>query len=134
MPGPSLQRAATVWLEHIQLPIAEQNFSLCAGIDPAVEKFKRDHKGNNETIVELNESEEGSKAGKVVSASEISLTSTDWEENQELAGFLRYPINETIKHKGYCTGVQSLMLLNDLMHNFCHPDAQFETLVNAFDA
>jgi hypothetical protein len=46
-------------------------------------------------------SEEGSKAGKAVSASEIGLTSTDWEEDQELEGFLRYPyqIQEMIEHK-----------------------------------
>jgi len=44
--------------------------------------------------VEPNESEEGSKAGKAVSASEIGLTSADWEENQELEGFLRYPYQD----------------------------------------
>ncbi len=84
---------------------------------------------NKEAIVEPNESEEGSKAGKVVSASEIGLTSTDWEENQELEGFLRYPYQtkETIEHRGYCTGAQSLMLLHDLMHNFCHAEAKLET-------
>jgi hypothetical protein len=92
-------------------------------VDPAVEKFKRDNKGNKEDIVEPNEIEQGSKAGKAASASEIGLTSTDWGENQEFeGGFLRYPyqIKETIEHKGYRTGAQSLMLLHDLMHNFCH--------------
>jgi histidyl-tRNA synthetase len=105
-------------------------YLLRAGIDPAVEKFKRDNKSKKEAIVEPNEREEGSKTGKAVSASEICLTLTGWEENQELAGFLRYlyQIKETINHKGYCTDAQSLMLLHDLMHNFCHPEAKLETL------
>jgi hypothetical protein len=66
-----------------------------------VEKFKRDNKGKKEAIVEQNESEEGSKTGKAVSSSEICLTSTGWEENQEFEGFLRYlyQIKETIYHK-----------------------------------
>jgi hypothetical protein len=73
--------------QYLQL---EGNNLLRAGIDPAAEKFKRDNKGNKEAIVDPNESEEGSKAGKAVSTSEICLTSTSWEQNQELGGLLRY--------------------------------------------
>jgi hypothetical protein len=120
--------ATTRWgNQYLQL---ERNNLLRAAIDPSVEKYKRDNKGNKEAIVEPNESDQGSKAGKAVAATEIGLQSNDWEENQELEGFLRYPyqIKETIEHKGYCTGAQSLMLLYDVKSNFSHPDAQLETL------
>jgi hypothetical protein len=50
--------------QYLQL---EGNNLLRAGIDPAVKKFKRDNEGNKEAIVEQNESEEGSKAGKALS-------------------------------------------------------------------
>jgi hypothetical protein len=70
--------------QYLQL---ERNNLLRAGIDPAVEKFKRDNKGNKEAIVEPNESEEGSKAGKAVSASEICLTSTAGRRTRSLRVF-----------------------------------------------
>ena len=41
-------------------------------IEPNVEKFKRDNKGEKEAIVENDESEGGSKLGKAVPASEIT--------------------------------------------------------------
>lgn len=108
----------------------QRNNLLRAAIDPAVEKYKRDNKGNKEAIVEPNESDQGSKAGRAVPATEIGLSSTDWEENQELEGFLHYPyqIKETLEHKGYCTGAQGLMLLYDVKDHFCHPDAKLEIL------
>ena len=109
----------------------ERNNLLRVAIDPVVERFKRDNKGNKEAIVEPNESDQGSKAGTAVPATELGLGSDDWEANQELEGFLRYPyqIKETIEHKGYCTGGQALMLLYDVKDNFCHPAAKLETLV-----
>mmetsp|Transcript_8737 Transcript_8737/g.20960 ORF Transcript_8737/g.20960 Transcript_8737/m.20960 type:complete len:90 (+) Transcript_8737:1-270(+) len=71
---------------------ARNNLLRPAIIDPAVEKYKRDNKGNKEAIVEPNESsDQGSKAGKPVPASEIGLSSDDWEGNQELETFLCYP-------------------------------------------
>eukprot|EP00966_Prymnesium_polylepis_P063004 1462362-Prymnesium_polylepis.1 len=102
------------------------NHLLRAAIDPAVEKFKKDNKGNKEAIVEPNESNQGSKAGRAVAATEIGLSS---DSNQDLEGFLsyRYDIKETIEHKGFCTGAQSLMLLYDIKETFCNPSTMLET-------
>jgi hypothetical protein len=47
----------------------ERNNLLRPAIDPPVEKYKMHNKGNQEAIVEPNESEQGSRAGKAVSAS-----------------------------------------------------------------
>ena len=94
-------------------------------IDPVVEKYKRENRNNKEAIIETNESDQGSKAGHAVAASELGLSVLEWEESQEVEGFLAYSydIKETIETRGYCTGAQSLMLLYDLKENFCHPSA-----------
>jgi hypothetical protein len=120
--------ATTRWgNQFLQL---QRNNLLRPAIDPVVKKYKRDNKGNKEAIVEPNESDQGSKAGNAVPATEIGLLPSDWEENQELEGFLSYPyqIKETLEHAGYCTGAQGLMLLYDLKENSCHPEANLETL------
>lgn len=77
------------------------NCDLRPAIDPAVEKFKRENRNNKEAIVESNESEEGSKAGRPVPASELGLDSDDWEQSQELEAFASYPfdIKETIERR-----------------------------------
>ena len=56
--------------------------------------------------VESNESDQGSKVGKPVAASELGLNSLDWEESQELEAFLSYSfdIKDTIEKRGFCTG------------------------------
>ena len=98
-------------------------------IDPVVEKYKRENRNNKEAIVEPNESDQGSKAGQAVPATDLGLTPDDWEANQELEDFLSlypYDIKETIEHKGHCTGAQALMLLADLKDNFCHSQATLE--------
>lgn len=106
----------------------ERNNLLRAAIDPTVEKFKKDHKNCKEAIVETNESDEGSKAGRAVPASEIGLTPDDWECNQEMESFLSYPydIKQCIEHCGFCTGAQAMMLLFDLKQNYCNHRAMLE--------
>jgi hypothetical protein len=124
----SLVRTATTRWGNQYCQISRNNV-LRPAIDPSVEKYKKDNKGNKEAIVEPNESDQGSKAGKAVPATELGLAADDWAANQELEGFLAYPydIKETIEHKGTCTGAQALMLLYDVMANFCNPNAMLET-------
>ena len=43
-------------------------------IDPVIEKYKRTNKHNKEALVESNETEQGSKVGKALAASEMGLT------------------------------------------------------------
>ena len=94
-------------------------------IDPSLEKYKKENKGNKEALVETNESDQGSKVGKAVAATELGLSPDDWEQSQELEGFLSYPhdIKETIEKRGHCTAAQGIALMYDLKENFCHPDA-----------
>eukprot|EP00966_Prymnesium_polylepis_P086516 2002415-Prymnesium_polylepis.1 len=93
-------------------------------IDPVVEKYKRENKQNKEAIVESNESEQGSKVGRAVAASEMGLAHDDWEKTIELEAFVDQPfiIKETIEHgskagvvSGPVTGAQSLIMMADLM-------------------
>ena len=101
------------------------NRMLRLAIDPSVEKFKRDNKGEKEAIVETDDAESGSKLGRPVPASDIGLSTTDWEENQELEGFLEYAykMKDVIERCSYLTGAQSRMLMYDLKENCCHPEA-----------
>lgn len=114
-----LPTATTRWGN--QYTQVSRNCELRAAVDPAVEKFKQDNRNNKGAIVESNESEEGSKAGKPVPASELGLNYDDWQQSQ---AFLSYPfdIKETIEHRP-CTGAQALALLYDLKENFCDEDA-----------
>lgn len=100
-------------------------------LDPVVEKFKRANKNNKEAIVESNESEQGSKVGQAVPASELGLTSQDWDATVEVEGFLDQPfaIKQTIEHgskagdvAGQVSGAQSLIMMHDLMQS-CDEDA-----------
>lgn len=118
--------ATTRWGNQFQQ--IERNNLLRLAIDPTVEKFKRDHKNEKEAIVEMNESDQGSKVGTAVPANEIGLSSDDWECNQEMEGFLSYPyeIKQSIELIGFLTGAQALMLLYDLKDKFCRPDAKLE--------
>jgi len=86
------------------------------GIDGCLEKYKRENKGNKEAIIESNESDQGSKVGVAVAASELGLTAEDWENSIEMEAWLKYPfmIKDTIENVPYCTGAQSMALLWDL--------------------
>ena len=61
------------------------------------------------------------QVGKAVSAMQLGMTADDWEVSLEVEAFLNYPfvIKDTIEHKGYLTGAQALILLNDLKDG-CH--------------
>jgi hypothetical protein len=82
-------------------------------IDPAVDKFKRENRINKEAIVEENESDQGSKVGRPVSAMDLGLTTQEWEDTREMEAFLSYSfdIKETIEKRPYCTGAQAIQLL-----------------------
>ena len=113
--------ATTRWgNQYVQV---NKNCMLRPAIDPGLEKYKKENKGKKEAIVETNESEQGSKVGEAVAASEIGLIPEDWEDTQEIEAFLSYPfdIKETIEKRPYCTGAQGLALLYDLKSNFCNP-------------
>jgi len=76
--------ATTRWgNQYLQI---SRNCLLRSAIDPTVEKYKRENKHNKEAIIEPNESDQGSKAGKAVAATELGLDSTDWETSQEMEG------------------------------------------------
>eukprot|EP00966_Prymnesium_polylepis_P042880 996466-Prymnesium_polylepis.1 len=60
-------------------------------IDPVIEKYKRTNKHNKEALVESNETEQGSKVGKALAASEMGLTAGQWDSTLELEGFLDQP-------------------------------------------
>ena len=110
------QTATTRWgNQYDQL---STNCVLRGAIDPALDKYKRENRNNKEAIVEANESDQGSKVGVAVPASELGISSLNWEESQEMEGFLAYPydIKQTIELRGFCTGAQGLMLLYDLNH------------------
>jgi len=97
-------------------------------IDPAIDKYKKENKNNKEAIVEANESEQGSKVGVAVPASELGLNNQDWQESLEYEAFTAYPydIKESIEKKCFCTGAQStqsMMLHHDLSKNFCESNA-----------
>ena len=109
--------------QFIQL---DRNLLLRIAIDPSVDKYKKDNKGEKEAIIENDLSDGASKVGKAVAASDIGLNSADWDVSQELAGFLEYPfqVKEIIeKGNGTCTGAQALQLLHDLKDNHCKPEA-----------
>lgn len=99
------------------------NNTIKLGIDTSLQTYKKANKGNKEAIVVANDSDQGSKVGKAVAAADIGMNDDQWDKNLELEGFLAYPfdIKETIEHKSYCTGAQSMMLLYDLKKNFCDP-------------
>ena len=104
----------------------ERNNLLRLAIDPTVDKYKRENKGEKEAIIENDLNDNSTKVGKAVPASEIGLTADDWEESQELEAFLEYPykVKEIVeKGNGACTGAQSLQLMFDLKENFCDGDA-----------
>ena len=93
-------------------------------IDAVIDKYKRENRNKKEAIVEANDSEQGSKVGRAVAASEMGLTADDWEKTIELEAFVDQPfmIKETIEHgskaglvSGPVTGAQSLMMHADLM-------------------
>lgn len=102
----------------------DRNCVLRPAIDPAVEEFKRANKGEKEAIVEPNESDQGSKTGVPVPASDLGLEFKDWDNSCEALAFLEYPytIKEAIEHKGYATGAQGLVMLHNLMENHCDKD------------
>jgi hypothetical protein len=56
------------------------NCTLRGAIDPTVDKFKRENCNNKEAIVEENESDQGSKAGRPVSAADLGITTKEWED------------------------------------------------------
>ena len=100
-------------------------------LDAVIDKYKRENRSNKEAIVESNESEQGSKVGKAVAASEMGLSSDDWEKTMELEAFVDQPfaIKEVIEHgskaglvAGPVTGAQSLMMMADLIKT-CEPEA-----------
>ena len=51
-----------------------------------------------------------------VSASELGMTSTDWDNSLEIEAVLDYcfHIKEAVEHKGYLTGAQAYILFWDL--------------------
>ena len=116
----SLVRTATTRWGNQYLQVA-RNCTLRPAIDRAVDVFKRNNKGNQEAIVEPNESDQGSKAGKPVPAAELGLSTEDWDLSTQLEAFLEYPYEtkEAIEHKGYCTGAQATILLHDVMSTHC---------------
>ncbi|KAK3279680.1 hypothetical protein CYMTET_12450 [Cymbomonas tetramitiformis] len=95
---------------------------------PSISFIWQENRQNKEAIVETNASEEGSKVGVAVAASEIGLDLSDWDRIQELEGFLSYPyaIKDTLEHSGVCTGSQAMILLHDLKENFCNAAATLE--------
>ena len=105
-----------------------QNCDLRPAIDPTVDKYKREHKGEKEAIIEVDEGDGASKMGTPVAAAELGLSATEWEQSQEVEGFLAYPfqIKETIELRPYCTGAQGLALMYDLKQNFCNPNRYLE--------
>ena len=107
-----------------------QNCDLRPAIDPTVDRYKRDHKGEKEAIIEVDEGDGASKVGTPVAAAELGLNARDWEQSQELEGFLTYPfqIKETIECRPYCTGAQGLALIYDLKQNFCNSDRYLEVV------
>jgi hypothetical protein len=129
----TLERTATTRWGN-QFRQLRTNCQLRLAIDPTVSDYKRGNIGNKEAIVETNESDQGTKAGTAVSAFEIGISSQDWEESQQMESFLSYPydIKETIEKRGFCTGAQSMCLLNDLQVNSCHYDA--DLVVKEFPA
>ena len=52
-----------------------------------------------------------------MAASQIGLSSEDWDKSLELEAFLDHPfqIKESIEFKGYCTGSQGVYLMHDLI-------------------
>ncbi|KAK3285771.1 hypothetical protein CYMTET_6636 [Cymbomonas tetramitiformis] len=123
----SLEKTATTrWgNQFVQL---QKNCVLRLAIDSCLQAYKQENRQNKEAIVETNESEEGSKVGVAVAASEIGLDLSDWDRSQELEGFLSYPyaIKDTLEHSGVCTGSQAMILLHDLKENFCNEAATLE--------
>ena len=119
------ERTSTTRWGNQFVQVSKDN-TLRPAIDPAIEKYKKENRGNKEAIVETNESDQGSKVGTAVAASELGFTSLDWEESQEMEAFLSYPyaIKETIEKRGHCTGAQGMALFHDLKENFCHPEAK----------
>ena len=87
-----------------------------------------ENRSTKESIVESNESDQGSKAGSAVPAMDLGLSPTDWEESQELEAFLAYAydIKDTIEKRGFFTGAQGLMLLYNLKANYCSSDASLK--------
>ena len=55
----------------------ERNNLLRPAIDPTVDKYKRDNKGEKEAIIENDLNDNSTKVGKAVPASEIGLTADD---------------------------------------------------------
>ena len=104
-----------------------QNHLLQPVLDPAVEKFKRENRGKKDAIVESDDSESnGNPAGTAVPASDLGLTSTEWDEGIEMEAFLErsWQTKELIekgkKGSGLITGAQSLMLMHSLKSS-CEP-------------
>ena len=111
-----------------------RNCELRPGLEPTVQKYVREHKNEKEAIIETDESDGSSKAGKPVAASELGLSTSDWEQSAELEGFLYYPfqIKESLEKRSFLHGAQALALLYDLKENFCNPYRHLE--VRAFPA
>ena len=81
------------------------NCVLKPAIDGGLTKYKSENRGKQDAIVEVDESESGSKVGKAVASAEIGLDMVDWDQSQEMEAFMSYPytIKDTIEHAGICT-------------------------------
>jgi hypothetical protein len=100
----------------------EQNHLLHPVFHPAVEKYKRENRGKKDAIVDSDESESAgsNRAGSAVAASELGLSTDEWDEGIEIEAFLsrsfqsKELIEKGKKGSGLITGAQSLALMQGL--------------------
>eukprot|EP00966_Prymnesium_polylepis_P030679 714150-Prymnesium_polylepis.1 len=100
----------------------EQNHLLHPVFHPAVEKYKRENRGKKDAIVDCDESESAgsNRAGSAVAASELGLSTDEWDEGIEIEAFLsrsfqsKELIEKGKKGSGLITGAQSLALMHGL--------------------
>lgn len=93
------------------------NCLLKPALQPAVDDFKQQNRNNPEAIVEPNEDEQSSRAGRSVPTHELGLTSEQWVDSLHAEAYLKicFDVKETLEHKGYLTGAQSMMVVHKLM-------------------
>lgn len=106
----------TRWGGHYLLLHA--NCLLRPALQQAVDDFKAGNRNIEEAIVEFEDDDEsGSKVGKAVPTSALGVTAEQWEDSLHLESFLKkcYDVKESMEHKGYLTGAQSMMVIHTLM-------------------
>lgn len=101
----------------------ERNNTLKHVLDPVIKAYQHVNVGKLDAIVEEAEGEQGSKAGQLVAASEIGLTSSDWDLSVQVEAFAEelYRIKETIEKRTFVTGAQAMIMLK-VMHDKCEDD------------